>query len=68
MPAEDVRSRVIALRALALCLRDAGDAPAAVAAARQAHALAFATEQSSERLRTEEVLREVTGRGGTTLT
>jgi class 3 adenylate cyclase/tetratricopeptide (TPR) repeat protein len=48
VPAEDVRSRVIALRVLAQCLARAGDGPAASFAARQARALATATEMTSE--------------------
>jgi tetratricopeptide (TPR) repeat protein len=56
VPAEDVRSRVIALRVLAQCLARAGDAPAAHYAARQAMALAAATELVSERAATERLL------------
>ena len=48
VPAEDVRSRVVALRVLAQCLARAGDVPAASTAARQAVALAGSTEMRSE--------------------
>jgi tetratricopeptide (TPR) repeat protein len=48
VPAEDVRSRVVALRVLAQCLADCNDRPAAATALRQAVALAGATEMSSE--------------------
>src|SRR4051812_14954299 len=48
VPAEDVRSRVVALRVLAQCLSQAGDEPAAAMAARQALALAGSTEMRSE--------------------
>jgi class 3 adenylate cyclase/predicted ATPase len=47
-PAEDVRSRVIALRVLAQCLAECGDGTAATMALRQAVALAGSTEMSSE--------------------
>jgi tetratricopeptide (TPR) repeat protein len=56
VPAEDVRSRVVALRVLAQCLADCGDRPAAEMALRQASALAGATEQSSERATTDAAL------------
>jgi len=46
--AEDVRSRVVALRVLAQCLAACGDSTAAEFALRQAVALAGATEMSSE--------------------
>jgi len=49
VPAEDVRSRVVALRVLAQCLAEGGDQPAAEYALRQALALARTTEQTSER-------------------
>ena len=52
VPAEDVRSRVVALRVLAQCLAECGDRPAAEFALRQALALARATEQTSERTAT----------------
>jgi class 3 adenylate cyclase/predicted ATPase len=52
VPAEDVRSRVVALRVLAQCLAECGDVPAAEFALRQATALAHATEQTSERVAT----------------
>lgn len=57
VPAEDVRSRVVALRVLAQCLSSVGDAPAARFALRQAYALACATEQVSERQATRAALR-----------
>ena len=52
VPAEDVRSRVVALRVLAQCLADCGDVPAADRALRQAWALSRATEQTSEQAAT----------------
>jgi tetratricopeptide (TPR) repeat protein len=60
VPAEDVRSRVIALRVLAQCLDECGDRPAAEMALRQAVALARATEQVSERQPTEAALAALT--------
>jgi tetratricopeptide (TPR) repeat protein len=48
VPAEDVRSRVIALRALGTCLADCGDRPAGRFALQQAVALAGSTEMRSE--------------------
>ena len=48
VPAEDVRSRVVALRVLGNCYVACGDAPAARMALRQALALATATESISE--------------------
>ncbi len=56
VPAEDVRSRVVALRVLAQCLAECGDRPAADVALRQARALSRATEQTSERAATEAAL------------
>jgi tetratricopeptide (TPR) repeat protein len=56
VPAEDVRSRVVALRVLAQCLAAAGDPTAAAAALRQAVALAGATEMTSEMPATERAL------------
>jgi class 3 adenylate cyclase/tetratricopeptide (TPR) repeat protein len=56
VPAEDVRSRVIALRALASARAAAGDLPAAREAVLEAHALAHATEQVSERAATDAVV------------
>lgn len=56
VPAEDVRSRVVALRVLAQCLAECGDAPAADRALRQAWALSRATEQTSERAATDAAL------------
>jgi Flp pilus assembly protein TadD len=58
--AEDVRSRVVALRVLAQCLLQCGDRPAAEMALRQAVALSEATEQSSERLATRAALTALT--------
>jgi ATP/maltotriose-dependent transcriptional regulator MalT len=49
VPAEDVRSRVVAGRALALALAAAGDHESAVLAAKDAVQLAYSTEQVSER-------------------
>ncbi|HET7529610.1 MAG TPA: adenylate/guanylate cyclase domain-containing protein [Mycobacteriales bacterium] len=48
VPAEDVRSRVVALRVLAQCLASCGDDPAARVAVRQAVSLSSATEMRSE--------------------
>jgi ATP/maltotriose-dependent transcriptional regulator MalT len=56
VPAEDVRSRVIALRALASAREASGDLPAAREAAREAQTLAYATEQVSERAATDAVV------------
>jgi class 3 adenylate cyclase/tetratricopeptide (TPR) repeat protein len=47
-PAEDVRSQVLALRALGTCLRAGGDEPAAVAALTQALEISRSTGQRSE--------------------
>ncbi|HEX3705513.1 MAG TPA: adenylate/guanylate cyclase domain-containing protein [Mycobacteriales bacterium] len=47
-PAQDVRSRIVALRVLGACLAAAGDPPAARFAVRQATALSAATEMSGE--------------------
>ncbi|MDQ1704509.1 MAG: hypothetical protein QOF18_875 [Frankiaceae bacterium] len=55
-PAEDVRSRVVALRVLAQCLAAVGDRPAAEFASRQALALAGSTEMRSELPASERVL------------
>ena len=60
VPAEDVRSRVVALRVLAQCLLECGDRPAAELALRQAAALSEATEQASEREATRAALRALT--------
>jgi tetratricopeptide (TPR) repeat protein len=57
VPAEDVRSRVVALRVLAQCLTAAGDRPAALLAGRQAVALAGATEMRSELLASEKMVK-----------
>jgi len=57
--AEDVRSRVVALRVLAQCLTKAGDAPAGLFAARQAVALAEATQMRSERETSHRLLKEL---------
>ena len=59
VPAEDIRSRVVALRVLAQCLARCGDAPAALYAARQAKALAESTEMRSERAATDRLLRDL---------
>ncbi len=48
VPAEDVRSRVVALRVLANCYQASGDLPAARYAVRQALALARSTEMEAE--------------------
>jgi tetratricopeptide (TPR) repeat protein len=61
VPAEDVRSRVIALRVLAACLAERGDPPAAEFALRQARALAGSTEMSSELPATERALESLRG-------
>jgi class 3 adenylate cyclase/tetratricopeptide (TPR) repeat protein len=47
-PAQDVRSRIVALRVLGACLAAAGDRPAARYAVRQATALSGATEMRGE--------------------
>jgi class 3 adenylate cyclase/tetratricopeptide (TPR) repeat protein len=47
-PAQDVRSRIVALRVLGACLSAAGDVPAARYAVRQATALSGATEMRGE--------------------
>ncbi len=49
MPGEDVRSRVVALRELAICLSDSGEVEAATTVAEQAVAAAYATPQVAER-------------------
>ena len=61
--AEDVRSRVVALRVLAQCLTRAGDVPAGLMAARQAVALAEATEMRGERDASHRLLNELSGSG-----
>ncbi len=58
-PAEDVRSRVIALRALGSALRANGALAEAEAALRAALAEASATEQAQEREQTERVLADL---------
>jgi class 3 adenylate cyclase/tetratricopeptide (TPR) repeat protein len=58
-PAEDVRSRVIALRALGSALRATGSAAEAEARLREALAEASATEQVAEREQTERVLADL---------
>jgi tetratricopeptide (TPR) repeat protein len=60
VPAEDVRSRVVALRVLAQCLASCGDAPAAEVAVREAVALAAATETRSELATSERALSALT--------
>ena len=47
-PAQDVRSRIVALRVLGACLSAAGDVPAARYALRQATVLSGATEMRGE--------------------
>jgi class 3 adenylate cyclase/tetratricopeptide (TPR) repeat protein len=59
VPAEDVRSRIVALRVLAHVLNAAGDQPAALCAGRQAVALAGATEMRSELAASEKVLADL---------
>jgi tetratricopeptide (TPR) repeat protein len=49
VPAEDVRSRIISRRALAASLAATGALPEALSAADEAVALAYSTEQASER-------------------
>jgi len=61
VPAEDVRSRVVALRVLAQCLASCGDAPAAGVAVREAVALAASTEMRSELPGSERALAALTG-------
>ena len=61
VPAEDVRSRVVALRVLAQCLAANGDAPAAEVAVRAAVALASATEMRSELATSERALSALSG-------
>ncbi|MDQ1700640.1 MAG: hypothetical protein QOG34_2503, partial [Frankiaceae bacterium] len=56
VPAEDVRSRIVALRVLAHVLTAAGDAPAGLCAGRQAVALAGSTEMKSELPASEKLL------------
>ncbi|MDQ1711582.1 MAG: hypothetical protein QOE45_1032, partial [Frankiaceae bacterium] len=58
-PAEDVRSRVIALRALGSALRATGALGEAEARIREALAEASATEQVAEREQTERVLADL---------
>ncbi|SDY13121.1 AAA ATPase domain-containing protein [Micromonospora pattaloongensis] len=69
MPAEDVRSGVVASAVLAEALAAAGQAEAARAAADEAVRLAYATEQASERAAADAVWarivgNEPSGRGG----
>jgi tetratricopeptide (TPR) repeat protein len=61
VPAEDVRSRVVALRVLATCLQQCGDRPAALYALRQALALASSTETTSELAATKSALSAMAG-------
>jgi class 3 adenylate cyclase/tetratricopeptide (TPR) repeat protein len=61
VPAEDVRSRVVALRVLAQCLAACGDQPAAELAVRQAVALAGSTEMRSELPASERALASLVG-------
>jgi class 3 adenylate cyclase/tetratricopeptide (TPR) repeat protein len=60
MPGEDVRSRVVILRELALALAETGDGGQAREAAEQAVATAYATSQVSERLASDRLLSELT--------
>jgi class 3 adenylate cyclase/tetratricopeptide (TPR) repeat protein len=60
-PAEDVRSRVVALRALAHCLSACGDSPAAEVSVRSAVALAASTEMRSELPGSTRALATLTG-------
>jgi class 3 adenylate cyclase/tetratricopeptide (TPR) repeat protein len=62
VPAEDVRSRVVALRALASARAAAGDLDEAREAAQQAQVLAYATEQVSERPATDAVVERIGNR------
>lgn len=55
VPAEDVRSQVIACRVLATALHAAGETEAAIEAADQAVRMAYATEEVSERAATDAV-------------
>jgi class 3 adenylate cyclase/tetratricopeptide (TPR) repeat protein len=59
VPAEDVRSRIVSLRVLAQCYAASGDPVAARAALRQGVALAYSTDQVSERPATERALEEL---------
>lgn len=59
VPAEDVRSRVVALRALAACRAAVGERAAAREAAAEALALAGGTEQVGELEATRRVLAEI---------
>lgn len=61
VPAEDIRSRVVALRVLALCLADCRDLTAARFALEEAYALACATEQMSERGSTRQAMQALAG-------
>jgi len=61
VPAEDVRSRVLALRALGSAYAACGKQTAAIAALREAAAVAASTEQTSERAQTQRVLASVGG-------
>ena len=56
-PAEDVRSQVMALRALGSCLRATGDEEAATAALTEALEVARSTDQRSEIAATERLLQ-----------
>jgi class 3 adenylate cyclase/tetratricopeptide (TPR) repeat protein len=56
VPAEDVRSRIIALRALASAREATGDLPGARTAVTEARTLAYATEQVGERTATDAVV------------
>jgi class 3 adenylate cyclase/tetratricopeptide (TPR) repeat protein len=60
-PAEDVRSQVLAIRALAEALAATGQSTAAVTAAREAVRLAYATQQIDEREVAEALLARLGG-------
>jgi tetratricopeptide (TPR) repeat protein len=60
VPAEDVRSRIVASRALASAREATGDLPGARLAAAEARALAYATEQVGERMATDAVVERLT--------
>jgi class 3 adenylate cyclase/tetratricopeptide (TPR) repeat protein len=59
MPGEDVRSRVIALRELAICLADSGDCETAMKTAQQAVAAAYATPQVAERAASDALVKRL---------
>jgi tetratricopeptide (TPR) repeat protein len=61
-PAQDVRSRVVALRVLSNCLLAVGDLPAARFAVRQAIALSGATEMRGELAASQKALAALTSK------